>query len=471
MLRPTLCAGARHTLVPFAVRGTSFVTRQHVPGAGWSRRALLTGCGLAGGLALAGCAEKARPKILDQGAQVVSAPTAQVLKQILDRRAKAMEQGDERAFLADLDQNNAELIKQQKILFTNLRQFKPTTFRYITYFTGDGIEEKGVHRFGPVHEVVQLEADAGPGGVSPAATFQISAVQRGDQLVITELTRLTTGNGDKLGFSGLPATAPWYTTPLTVKRSGNVWLAGDASVTDLDRYAAPAEAEARGLEQMWGSRTRFPGHVLFFTKDEKNFATWFDFGASDNFQPTFEGIEVPQYGVRQSGEVYLEQFAGSRIVVNLKQIAMFGDYPSRVMRHELAHAITARATVVNPGYWLLGAPRWALEGFARWTEDRGDEMRRLAVGSFKGRLPTSTDFYGKDIQYNYAVSSTAFTFVERIKGREAVVEFYESVVQHSDLDGEAVVDLPIFNAICTRVLKMSATDFKQRWASFVRTGA
>jgi len=452
------------------------VIRQHVPaaagqGAGWSRRALLAGCGLAGGLALAGCAEKTRPAIVDQGNQEAADSHARALKQILDQRAKAMEQGDERAFLAGLDQNNAELIRQQKMFFANLRQFKPTTFRYVAPLIDDRRVKDGVYRFGPVHEVIQLEADAGPGGVAPAATFRISAVQRGDQLVITELARLTRENSAKLGVSGLPATAPWYTTPLTVKRSGNVWLAADASVTDLDRYAAPAGAEARSIEQMWGSRARFPGHVLFFTNDDKNFATWYGAGEGATFQPAFEGFEFPQYGVRQNGEVYQEQYAGSRITVNLKVIASFGDEPRRVMRHELAHAVSSRVTALSPGNGLLGPPRWAIEGFAAWAEGTAEAYRRAAARSFQGRLPTTTEFYGKDMGYNYAAGATTFGFVERIKGREAAVEFYEGVVQHQDGDGDPLADLPIFNTICTRVLKMSATDFKQRWATFVRTGA
>ena len=453
------------------------MTRQHVPGAagqgtGWSRRALLAGCGLAGGLALAGCAEKARPKILDQGDQAASDPHARALKQILDRRAKAMEQGDERAFLADLDQNNGQLIQQQKMFFANLRQFKPTTFRYITNFLGDGKEDNGVYRFAPVHEVVQLEADAGPGGVSPAATLRISAVQRGDKLVITELARLVAGNGKSLGISsGLPATAPWYTTALTVKRSGNVWLVGDASVPDLDRYAAPAEAEASSREQLWGSRTRFPGYVLFFTNEDQNYATWFDLGKASNFLPTIEGFQIPQFGVRQNGEVYDGQFAGSRIVVNLRQTAAFGDDPQLIMRHEMTHAVSSRVNALSAADWLLGPPRWAIEGFATWAEGGNDQWRREAAASFKGRLPNSAEFYGKERRHNYAVASTVFAFAERTKGREAAVEFYESVVQYQDVKGDPLVGLPIFNTICTRVLGMSATDFKQRWATFVRTGA
>jgi hypothetical protein len=158
-------------------------------------------------------------------------------------------------------------------------------------------------------------------------------------------------------------------------------------------------------------------------------------------------------------------------VVNLKGIKSFGDDPRRVMRHELAHAVSTRARTISPDNDLMGAPLWAVEGFAAWTEGTGEVYRRAAAGSFKGRLPTRADFYGKDSGYNYAAGCSAFAFVERIKGREATVEFYESIIQYTETNDSPLADLPTFNAICTRVLKMSATDFKQRWADFVRTGS
>ncbi|MFI7425492.1 hypothetical protein ACIBPB_00745 [Micromonospora sp. NPDC049836] len=426
---------------------------------------------MVGGLALAGCGSPSRPTIRESSEPVSGEPTARSLQQLLNRRAEALKKGDERAFLADLDESNDELIQQQRMVFANLRKLKIATFHYLTERSRAPRRAGEAYRFGPVHEVLQLSADAGPGGVSPAATFRITVVRRDAKLVITEMLGVTQGNRKELGLDGLPADAPWYQMPLKVLHAGNVCLISDTKVADLDRYAAVAQDEARYVEELWGDRTRFPGHVLFFTRDEATFAKWFGLGSSGNFQPTIEGFEIPQFGVRKNGEIYTGQYAGARVVVNLKRIESFDDSPRRVMRHELTHAVSARATTIGPAEWLLGAPRWALEGFARWAEGTGAASRRYAAGRFKGKLPSSTSFYGSSMAYNYAVSSTVFSWVERLKGRAAAVEFYEAVIQYNDMTGEPLVETPVFNAICKRVLGMSTDGFKQRWATYVRTGA
>lgn len=438
-----------------------------VCGARLSRRSLL----IAGGLVLAGCAKQERPRIQEHGAAAPGVVSMKTLQPLLERRVQALEQGDERAFLADLDPSNTTMIEQQKLLFANLRQLKLQNFQYIAEKLLHVRQEGDVYHFGPIHEVIQLTADEGPGGVAPASSFRISAVQRDGKLVITDMTGLSGTDADEPGMSGLPAHAPWHLTPLTVKHSDNVCLIGDSSVSDLDRYAAVAGAEAKFVEELWADRLRFPGHVLFLTRDEDNFRTWFGVGESDG---RVEGFQFPQYGVRQTGEIYTEQYAGSRMVVNLKRIESFGDDPRLVMRHELAHAVTSRATApVGRAAWLVqGPPRWAIEGFARWTEGNAEAQRRYAAGRFKGRLPDSNTFYAEaDVIYNYAVSSTVFLYIERTKSRAAAVEFYASVIQYHDMKGEALADLPVFNSICKRVLGLSSNEFKQRWANFVRAGA
>jgi hypothetical protein len=195
-----------------------------------------------------------------------------------------------------------------------------------------------------------------------------------------------------------------------------------------------------------------------------------------------EGVEVPLQGVRKTGERYNGQYAGSRIVVNLKSISTWGDNPQGVMRHELAHAITARKTMVSLNLGgELGAPTWAMEGFARWTETidnpqrmaavRSDVANGVAAGKFHGKVPKSKDFYGNDISFNYDLSATVFAFIERVKGREAAVEFYASIIEYSDNLDTAVADAPIFTGICKRVLGVDGPTFTGQWASFVRGGA
>jgi hypothetical protein len=462
--------------------GVRYVVEQRqldarICGAGWSRRAVLLA-----GLAVAGCGHERRPTIEGVAEETSGEPTGNDLQQILDRRAKAVQNSDERTFLADLDQSNETLVQHQKMLFANLRQLKFGNFSYVAERIAGSREQSGAYRFSPVIQVAQLTTDAGPGGVAPAETFQYLLVRKDNKLVVTEIVAATRSNAEKLRITGPLADAPWNTTPLKVLQAGDVWLAGDDSVPDLDRYAAAAQAEAHKVEALWGQRIRFPGYILFFTKNNANFRTWFSFGAASNFSADVEGVQVPLRGVRKTGQEYAGQYAGSRVVVNLRSTAIGGDDPQVVMRHELAHAVTARAMAVSMGGFIgvLGAPAWAVEGFARWVEtleypNRKSQVHAIvasgvAAGRFHGKPPLSKTFYGPDAGFNYDVGASVFTFIEQTKGRDAAVEFYASVVQYNDTEETAVADAPVFNAICKRVLGVPGATFLQRWSGFVRGG-
>lgn len=444
------------------------------------RRALVAGLAGLGGLVGAGGCTRGRPTFhTDEQSQAPGEPGTQELQAILDRRAKALKEKNEQAFLADLDASNTKLIQREKLLFANLSQFELRDFHYITERIFGNRSEGNTYTFSPVIAVTQLSADIGPGGVAPAEAYQYLVSKRGDRLVVTDIKRITQANAEKLqaGNAGVYANAPWHLTPLTVVRAGNVWLAGDESVPDLKKYSDAAAAQAREVEALWGNRIKFPGHVLFFTRKRANLRSWYE--AQSNTQ--YEGIEITLRGVRGNGEVYDEQFAGSRVLVNLADIEKWNDNPSLVMRHELTHAVTARGSAVVPGGSWLDSPRWAVEGFARWVENlevpaRQDGQRAIVAqgvraGKFTGLPPVSKTFYKGDIQFNYALGSSVFAYIERLKGREATIEFYAAVIKYVDLDGEPLVKAPIFNGICRRVLGMGGDAFLGQWAGFVRKGA
>jgi hypothetical protein len=454
-------------------------TETKVDGVRWSRRSVLLT-----GLLVAGCGGPKRPTI--QGADDTSEEggNKKRLREILDRRAAAVQQKDEGAFLADLDQSNEKLLQQEKVLFDNLRQFRFKEFRYITDKIFGGTEENGGYAFGPVIQLAQLTADDGPGGVAPAETFRYRLTRKGDKLVVSEITRATIDNSGQSGLSGPLADAPWHFGPMKVIQAGNVVLAADDSVSDLDRYAAAAEREARFVEGLWGNRLRFPGQVLFFTRDTDRLKKWYSFGAASqggDFIASVLGLQRPMQGVRKDGSVYNGQYAGARIAVNLKSIARAKDDPASTVRHELVHAVTSRATTVTLlGEPAFGAPTWAIEGFARWTESIGNAAEaararataaRLASGAkFNGRPPLTKTFYGKDISFNYDVSSTIFAYLEKSKGRDAAIEFYAQVITHVDGAG-TFTDSPAFQGICERVVGRSSGAFLQQWAGFARGGA
>ncbi|GAA1381093.1 hypothetical protein [Catellatospora chokoriensis] len=445
------------------------------------RRSVLLG---GAGLILSACSEKREqppPLITERTAPSLARDPhierVSAVNEILARRVKAVRDGDERVFLADLDQTNTALVQQQRMLFANLRQFKLTTFNYVIP-PAELVEVSGEQMVCPVVGIIQFSIDDAGTGVMPGETFQYTLVQRDGQFRIKDITAKTEQNAGTLNLRGPMADAPWNSTPLKVTTVGNVWLASDASVTDLDAYISAAQHEAQRIDTLWGSRTRYPGSLLFLTRDSEAFKTWYSFGSAGNYKDTIEGIAPHPEGVRTNGEPYTGQHAGSRAVVNLKRVDAIDDDPRRVIRHELAHGVTARARMTASGFinGHDGPPLWAVEGFAAWTETLDSPAlaaayRRGANTGFNGKLPRSTDFYSKNSGGNYAMGAAAFLLAEKLKGRQAAVDFYASLIQHTDLGDLAVAEMPVFDGICKQALGISAASYTSQWAAYVKAGA
>jgi hypothetical protein len=434
---------------------------------------------------LSGCARKG-PHIVSHSQQS-GQPQTSDLQPILDRRALALLHGDQAAFLSDLDPANARLVQHEQMVFANLRQLAPVDVRFIldqvswVKNVGSG---PSVYEFSPVIEVIQLQGDAGPPKVAPGESFVYDVARTGGRWVVTDIVGLTYAEARKrFATTSGYANAPWDLTPLRVVSVGNVQLAADGTVTDLEQYVAAAQDQASQIESLWGPRPRFPKYTLFFTRDSKVLLSWFE------PPPTLvgrEGFEQPEEGVRTSGVVYTGQYVGTRVVVNLARISQFNDDPTRVIRHELTHAVTARQMAVygREGGTIVTSPTWAVEGFARFVETVGSPRVTAAVrdyvatgvqqGRFDGSLPLSARFQIGDDQtvaFNYDVSATVFTFVAQLKGLDAAVDFYARVVHEPESAGRALVTQPAFDAICRAELGMSGSDFLSRWSAFVRSGA
>lgn len=438
---------------------------------------LTSGLLTAGGLFVVGC-ERKRPVIESEDYLDSSSSIRNRFRDILDRQAKAVLDRDEEAYLADLDQSNQELIEQEKAVFANLRQFDFADFRHILDRTGEERQDDGTTVFRPVIRVIKLTADEGPGDVAPAEVFLYRVREQDDTLVVTEIVGATEDNHESLKLTEPFANAPWYTDQLrVVDVNGKVWLVGDETVDDLDDYASVAEHELSVVEGLWGDRTKFPGHVLFFTRDSSNFRDWFGVGRTETFNPEALGLQMPILGVRKNGILYRDQFVASRILVNLASIEARNTEPRITIRHELTHAVTSRAELT---IGFTRPPLWAIEGFARYSETVGNPERTswiLAIvadgvraGKFTGEPPASKGFYG-DSGFNYCLGASVFILAERLKGRDAAVELYASIIEHPDPLDVSFFELPIFDSISQRILGMSGAAFQRRWASFVRSGA
>jgi hypothetical protein len=93
-------------------------------------------------------------------------------------------------------------------------------------------------------------------------------------------------------------------------------------------------------------------------------------------------------------------------------------------------------------------------------------------GRFDGTLPASATFQVGDdatVTFNYDLSSTVFTFVERLKGLDTAVDFYSQAVHEAETNRGALVTQPAFDGICQAELGMTGPDFLSRWSAFVRS--
>jgi hypothetical protein len=442
-------------------------------GVQWSRRSVL----LAGGLLLTGCGGPEKP-VIQSADYDGSASKLSRIRPILERRAKALTEKNEKAYLADLDPANKDLIERERLVFANLRQFEFAEIRYVLNGMSEQLD-KGGSWFRPVTRIAKLTADAGPGDIAPAESFRYWLTKKGDSYLVGDIVRVTMENREEQQVTGPRADAPWNTDRLTVLKVGDtVWLVGDESVTDLDRYAAVTNRELAKVKKLWGDREAFPGSVLFFTRDRKNVQKWFGITGADSFTEQALGYQIPQHGVRKDGQTYTDQYAASRILVNLGSIEAAKSQPWSTIRHELTHSVTARVALSGYSDFLRPA-RWVVEGFARYSETidqpahaaaiRNEVAGGVRAGKFHGTTPPSKTFY-KDAGFNYALGSTVFSVAERLKGRDAAAELYARLVQRIDSADRSILELPIFEGISEEVLDMSSGSFLSRWKSFVRNG-
>src|SRR5215472_4652127 len=200
-----------------------------------------------------GCSRKG-PHIVSQTSQD-SWPQPSALQPVLDRRAQAMLHGDQGAFLADLDPANARLVQHEKMLFASLRQLAPVDVRFILdrvlSVTG-AARGPGTYELSPVIEVIQLQGDAGPPRVAPGESFVYDVARPGGKWVIVNIVALTYAEARTRGATASGyADAPWDLTPLRVVSVGDVQLAGDSTVADLEQYVAAAQDQVSQIESLW----------------------------------------------------------------------------------------------------------------------------------------------------------------------------------------------------------------------------
>jgi hypothetical protein len=369
---------------------------------------------------------------------------------ILTRRTDALRSGDENAWLADVDPSNAVLLAHERLVFANLRQFDFVKAEF-RLNPGAVLTPKPVRyanslpmrsRAYEVELRLQLrDVDTAENSARYLHVFGLVD----DALKLVDVGAAADGAGAGSDFL---LDYPWDLAALRVRRRGDVILAADSSVAELDEWVTAAGRASSTVRRDWGDNPAPKAFALFLTARSDAYQRWF--GSNPAWS---EGVQLP---VRRPRGVDVspgdDHFVGSRIVVNLA--ADRAGTPYETMKHQLTHAVSIAVIpprsdltgTPGPPRDTLGAARWATEGFARYIETREapalrdlqraiirDGMRRRL---FTGELPGNATFYAEPARaFNHALGYSLFQYVSSRYGHAKAVALYVAAVRQSGGDG------------------------------------
>ena len=384
-------------------------------------------------------------------------PEGQVFLDLLQRRSVAFSNGDERAWLADVDPSQAQVVEHERMVFRNLRQLgaEQVQFRpeppYVQVCSRTLLPVPG--RPAPVkvcrYEVLRIMSL--PGDLDTAMTrytYMVAKVGNRAMLVDAQPAGGATRPGNpasKTGgangmASGEHRDQPWDLVPLRVASRGSVVVAApEASRWNPADYVASADKAARQVIRLWGKHER-PRKFLLLLATEEEAVTWFEAGESKHALATTLFVAKWHSISDRIDPNESQNSVAARIVMRMERIEPAEVY--QVLVHEIAHAIST--PYYGPG--ILGAigaefarPDWAVEGFARWVETAvgaDPSLGHLEAamswgrkrGLLTGALPENKKFYADNAartSFNYELGATVFEAVARQPGgRRKAVDVY-----------------------------------------------
>ncbi|WP_406056061.1 hypothetical protein [Kribbella sp. NBC_00889] len=328
---------------------------------------------VAGGLALHRSTEQADGS--DQAAprtpDIDLAARAAAVDQVLKKRAQAVLQSDQKAFLADVDPGNKGLIARQTTLYTNLRQFGFARLAYqqLSQQYDDAITRK----YGPSTYLVAI-----------AMTYQIRGI---DTVPVRAMlgytfTEKPTGRWLLVSDTDLDKRLPrgshqeaWDTGEVLVKRAPRVLVVVEKGQDQLaTRLTGMASSAVKAVTKSWPGGWNGSGVVIAL--DDK-IVRGADYTVPKNAE---DAIAMATWVYRTlPGEATGEgQRADSYVVVNPHNRAKVD---ARILAHEFTHVATAP--------YGAYAPRWMVEGAATYVEYLPmDGAEDLALDKFRQDVRT-----------------------------------------------------------------------------------
>ncbi|ASW54968.1 hypothetical protein [Plantactinospora sp. KBS50] len=409
---------------------------------------------------------------------------------ILDRRATALANEDAPGWLAAVDAGNPALVAHEKQVLANLRQLAPEQVRFRRCGRGPDPVAPGRYASSLPLQSIAYDVDLTmrlPGVDAAATTVRHRYVfGRVDGAV----TLVDVARGAAVGGEPVPLTdCPWDTCALQVRRRPGVLLAAQSDVDNADALAEVAAQAVTELRRDWGENPLPESFAVFVAADTDTFRGWFGGAAPD----WTDGVTVAvrRAGAKDSGD---GRYAGTRIAIDLPASRTAGS-PYETIKRQLGYAAGLAMLPASPrpaslpGAAEIGAPLWAVEGFAQYLAGRDSSAvrgraqtrlraARLAAEPELGAEPelaANPSFYAAPARStNLALASSLFQFVAGRYGHRRARELYLAAVtrpagKSAEPDPQAGLAGALARAglVGASQADAASTDFYAQWRHFV----
>jgi hypothetical protein len=381
------------------------------------------------------------------------------VRDVLNRRARALLHKDRSALLATIDPSSKKFRDQQSSYFNNVTK---VPFGSWSYTVEDGIEAPNSgsqfqHYLSSVwvpHVRIHYTL-AGFDRVPAISDAYFTFVKRGSKWLIG-----SDADDAHLGFA--TTREIWDFGPITVLRSKKGLVLGHPkSRVSLRTMADEIDRDVPRVSAVWG--TAWSQRVVALVPSTQSELSKMLSGAGD----------LSKIAAVATAELEGEETTkavGDRVIVNPSNFVKLGPLGRRVVvTHEITHVATRQAT----GSLV---PTWLVEGIADYVGYKGtdvpvtvaaSELRRdLARGTPVGSLPTDKAFAGtnKKLAQAYEKAWLACMFVAETFGQSTLLRLYRVVGAQTRGNETTATDRSL-----RTVVHLTLKAFTARWASYVRS--
>lgn len=388
---------------------------------------------------LVGCSEEqsvAPPPTQAEQPAALSTDAATLTRELLERRADAVMEGDRASFMRDVSTEDPAFAASQRTYFANLRQLPLAVFSYVVPDGSITATEQGVVRV-RVSLTMQLDGfDAVPVETPMRFTF---TREPGGELLLTAV------RDPEFESEAGTVLAPWDLGPVEIETTNDV-----LGIFDPDSIGAAQQIMAsvqQGIADVEASvPLEWSGRVVVYALSDLTVLRDLD-NLPGGDPDRLDGVAFPVSAGPGSQEL-----ASTRFILHPRMIHHNDAIRDRLIRHELTHVAIGRRDD--------RVPTWLSEGLAEYVSvqpiapaDRmiSSEALRAARDGVTG-LPADETFNAEGSGANYGLSWYVCEYIASTYGEDALWRLFDEM-RRGDGTDEAGQD-----AVLHAVLGVDSTE-------------